>query len=89
MAEGRGGRLLLGLVLVHVLCCGVPLLLAAGALGGAGALLRSPVLLAGGAVAVLAAVGLAVGRVRGRREACCARPGLTQRPGAFRLPERR
>ena len=62
MFEGRGGKMLLGMGLLHLVCCGVPLLLAAGALGGAGALLGSPALLAVGALAALVVVGLVVGR---------------------------
>jgi hypothetical protein len=90
MAEGRGGKVLLGFVLLHVLCCGLPLLLAAGAFGGTGALLGSPLLLAAGAVAVMAAVALAVRQVRGRRDdACCTPTGAAQQRGASRLPEHR
>lgn len=36
MAQGRQGRLVVGFVALHVLCCGLPLLLGAGFLGGAG-----------------------------------------------------
>lgn len=81
MREGRGGQLAVGFVLLHVLCCGLPLLLAAGAFGGVGALLGSPLLLAVGAVAVLAAVVPAVVRMRTRRAACCPTSTLVHQPG--------
>lgn len=72
MRQEGGSRMLLGFVVLHVLCCGVPLLIAGGALGGVGALLSSPVLLVAGAVALLFAAVTAVRAVRARRDACCA-----------------
>ena len=73
--SGRGGKLLGGFIVLHVLCCGLPLLIAAGAFTGAGALLDSGALVAIGLLGVLAAVGLAVRRSRGARDAdCCAVP---------------
>lgn len=70
--SGRGGKLLAGFVVLHVLCCGLPLLLAAGAFTGAGALLGSGALVAAGLLMVAVAVAVAVRR--GRRAAqdgCC------------------
>ena len=73
--SGRGGKLLAGFVVFHVLCCGLPLLIAAGAFTGAGALLDSGALVASGLLGVLAAVGLAVRRARRhRQDDCCAVP---------------
>jgi hypothetical protein len=70
MDQGRGGGLLVGLVMLHVLCCGLPLFLAAGVLGGAGALLDSLLLLVGSLVALI--VGLmGIGRLRRRSAVCC------------------
>ena len=75
--SGRGGKLLAGFLVLHVVCCGLPLLIAAGAFTGAGALLGSGVLVAIGLAAVAAAVGLAIRR--GRRAAddadCCTVTG--------------
>lgn len=81
MDQGRGGRLVVGFVALHVLCCGLPLLLGAGFFGGAGALLGSPLLLA---TAVLALVVAAVSvMARRRREACCPPTELPSPAGAI------
>lgn len=72
MSDRRGGRLLVGFVLLHVLCCGLPLLGAGGVLGGAGALLTSPLLLVVGGVLVAAAVLFALHRAcRAIAPPCC------------------
>lgn len=87
MDEGRRGRLVVGFVALHVLCCGLPLLLGAGVLGGAGALLGSPLLLA---TAVLALVVAAVGvRARRRGKACCSPTELPPPAGATGLAQPR
>ncbi|MGG5752833.1 hypothetical protein ACQ3I4_09430 [Zafaria sp. Z1313] len=49
----RTGLVIGGFVLLHVLCCGLPLLIAAGALGAVGSFLGNPWV-------ILAAVALAV-----------------------------
>lgn len=73
MRQGAGGRLLAGFVVLHVLCCGLPLLVASGVLSGAGALLTSPVLLTAGAVVAGAAVLVALRRARRSDEPpCCS-----------------
>jgi hypothetical protein len=64
MGQGSGGRLLVGFVVLHVLCCGVLLLGGAGLLAAAGGLLGQPLLVAGGALLLVVAVGLAVRRAR-------------------------
>lgn len=73
--SGQGGRLLAGFVVLHVLCCGLPLLIAAGAYTGAGAALGSTTLVAVGVAAAAAAILFAVRRARGGRQAtdrdCC------------------
>ena len=78
-SKGRSSRTGLavgGFVLLHVLCCGLPLLIAAGALGTAGSFLGNPwIILA--AVALAAAVLLWALRRRrpntsGDKENCCA-----------------
>jgi hypothetical protein len=71
--SGQGGKLLAGFVVLHVLCCGLPLLIAAGAFTGAGAILGNGALVAAGLVASAVAVAVAVRR--GRRAAdgdCCS-----------------
>jgi hypothetical protein len=73
MSEDRAGKMLLGFAVLHVLCCGLPLLVAAGAFGGVGALLGSPALLAAGAAAAVVALVLGAGRARRARGADCCR----------------
>ena len=88
MDQGRQGRLVVGFVALHVLCCGLPLLLGAGFLGGAGALLDSPLLLA--AAVVLALVVVVVGtRARRRREGCCSPTEVPPSAGATDLAQPR
>jgi O-antigen/teichoic acid export membrane protein len=83
--SGQGGRLLTGFVVLNILCCGLPLLIAAGAFTGAGAALGSAALVAVGATAAAVAVLFAVWRARGGRGAvdgdCC-----DVQPGADRVP---
>ena len=74
--SGQGGKLVAGFVVLHVLCCGLPLLLAAGAFTRAGAVLDNGALVAAGLLAVAAAVAVAVRR--GRRsgqDGCCSTSG--------------
>ena len=74
--SGQGGKLVAGFVVLHVLCCGLPLLLAAGAFTGAGALLGNGALVAAGLLAVLAAVAAAVRRARrSDQDDCCSTTG--------------
>jgi hypothetical protein len=73
MSDGRTGKMLVGFAVLHVLCCGLPLLFAAGAFGGVGALLGSPALLAAGAAAAVVALALGAGRARRARGADCCR----------------
>ncbi|MDQ3612235.1 MAG: hypothetical protein M4D85_11655 [Actinomycetota bacterium] len=72
MRQGSGGKLLVGFVVLHVLCCGILLLGGAGALAAAGGLLGQPLLVAAGALLVAVAVGLAVRRARGSSGPRCA-----------------
>jgi hypothetical protein len=81
--SGQGGRLLAGFVVLHILCCGLPPLIAAGAFTGAGAALGSTALVAVGVAA--AAVLLAVRRARrapGTADSDCC----DVQPGDDRLP---
>lgn len=71
--DGPGGALAtVGVVLLPLLCCGLPLLLVAGGAGAIGSVLGNPWLI-GGAVAVL--IGVVVWRVRRASgsdgDACC------------------
>ncbi len=68
-----------GAVVLMLLCCAGPALLAAGALGSLGAFLGNPlVILAGSVVAAAAVIG--VGRRHSRGAACCP-PEHDGRPG--------
>ncbi len=76
--SGQGGKLLAGFVVLHVLCCGLPLLIAAGAFTGAGALLGNGALVTAGLLAVLGAVAVAVRRSRRPADDdCCRTPAAS------------
>lgn len=73
--SSRTGLAVGGFVLLHVLCCGLPLLIAAGALGAAGSFLDNPLVIVA-AVALAAVVLLWALRRRrpgtsGGMEDCC------------------
>jgi hypothetical protein len=70
MGQGPGDKLLAGFLALHVVCCGLVLLLGAGVLSSAGTLLGSPLLIAGGLGAL--AVGSLRMLRRRRRAVCCA-----------------
>lgn len=70
---GNGGKLLAGLAVLPILCCGLPLLIGAGVFTGASALLGNGALVAVGLVAVLVAVAVAVRRSRRAADADCCR----------------
>ncbi len=73
MPAARGGKVVLGVVLLHAVCCGVPLLVAAGVFTSGRALLRLPLLIMVGAVLAVAAVVVALRRGgRTQPDACCA-----------------
>ncbi len=78
MADERPGRMLLGVAVLHVVCCGLPLLIATGLAGGAVAgLRRSPLIAAAAGLIVLTAILIAARRrrVRLRDDAtCCPKP---------------
>jgi hypothetical protein len=74
---GRGGKLLVGFVVLHVLCCGALLLGGAGLLAAAGGLLGQPLLIAAGAL--LAPAAVAEGVRRARRSACTSEQAGTPR----------
>jgi hypothetical protein len=87
--SGQGGKLLAGFVVLHVLCCGLPLLIAAGAFTGAGTLLGNGALVATGLLAVLAAVAVAVRRGgRSAGDDCCGTPTASETAGVV-LSEKR
>lgn len=64
MGQGRDTKLLAGFVVLHVLCCGALLLGGAGVLAAAGGVLGQPLLVAGGALLLAVAIGVAVRRAR-------------------------
>jgi mercuric ion transport protein len=63
---------MLGVALLAVLCCAGPALVAGGALSAIGAAVRSPWLIAAGAVLVVAAAGYTLARHRRRHVGACA-----------------
>lgn len=72
--SGQAGKLVVGFVVLHVLCCGLLLLIAAGAFTGAGALLGNGALVAAGLLVMAVAVGVAVRRARRAGDVdCCPR----------------
>jgi hypothetical protein len=71
MGEAPGGKLLAGFLALHVVCCGLVLLVGAGVLSSTGTLLGSPLLIASG-IGALAVGSLRV--VRDRRRAPCCTP---------------
>jgi hypothetical protein len=81
---GRGGKLLVGFVVLHVLCCGPLLLGGAGLLAAAGGLLGQPLLIVTGVLLAMAAVAVGIRRVR--RSACTAEQA--DRPRAAKRPDR-
>jgi hypothetical protein len=74
---GRGSKLLVGFVVLHVLCCGALLLGGAGLLAAAGGLLGQPLLIVTGVLLTTAAV--AEGVRRARRSACTGEQADTPR----------
>jgi hypothetical protein len=72
-SSGNGGKLLAGLAVLPILCCGLPLLIGAGVFAGAGALLGSGTLVAVGLVPVLLTVAVAVRGGRRAADADCCR----------------
>jgi hypothetical protein len=81
---GRGRKVLVGFVVLHVLCCGALVLGGAGLLAAAGGLLGQPLLVVAGVLLAIAAV--AVGIRRTRRSACTAEQAGT--PRAAKRPDR-
>lgn len=82
-----------GFFLLHVLCCGLPLLIAAGALGAAGSILANPWVIA---AAVFLAAGALVWALQRRRKGssgdtkdCCAPAAESgQDPAPGRITQR-
>lgn len=81
---GRGSTFLVGVVVLHVLCCGALLLGGAGLLAAAGGLLGQPLLVVAGVLLAMAAV--AVGIRRARRSGCPTEQART--PSAAKRPDR-
>ncbi|TDT32969.1 hypothetical protein ACF3NT_02675 [Naumannella halotolerans] len=79
--DRRGGGLLVaaGGALLVALCCGLPLILAGGALAGIGGLLRSPWTVGAGIAVVLAVAAAAIARRHRRtQDADCCSPQTTR-----------
>lgn len=68
-----------GAVLFVVLCCGLPLVLAGGALAGIGGHLRSPWTVAAGIAVVLAVAAAAIAGAHRRTQDADFRPSRTTR----------
>ncbi|MGR8007702.1 hypothetical protein [Streptomyces hypolithicus] len=84
-----GALAALGVGLVMVACCAGPVLLAGGALGALGGVLRNPWIIAAATAVVAAAIAVLVRRRRAGRSACCP-PALSpqdqeqvERPGRY------
>jgi hypothetical protein len=82
-----------GFLLLPVLCCGLPLLIAAGALGAVGSVLGNPWVIAAAVVVILAAVAWFARRRTGgtrdratRDDSCCP-PAPPDRGQPDRTPE--
>ncbi len=73
-SHGSGTAAAVGAALVMVVCCVGPALLAGGALGALGGVLRSPWLIAVGTLVVATAIILVVRRGRADRAHCCRPP---------------
>lgn len=85
MGQVSGGKLVVGFVVLHVLCCGVLLLGGAGALAAAGGLLGQPLLVVAGGLLLVVAVGLAVRRARATTgPGCTVEPTSAQQPAVDR-----
>lgn len=69
-----------GAVGALIVCCGLPVLVSAGILTGAGALLRNLALLVAGVGLGAVALGWAIRRSR-RGAACPVEPGAATKPG--------
>jgi mercuric ion transport protein len=91
--SGRlGAWTVVGAAALMVICCAGPVLLAGGALSGAGAALRNPWLISIGALIVLAAPAWTVSRIARHRphdssDPCCP-PVPPQPPSDIDTPKR-
>jgi hypothetical protein len=81
-----GGRLVTGFVVLHVLCCGLPVLIAAGTFAGFGALLGSGLFIGVGVAVLTGAVALAVPRLRRSSDPQCCAPSRTPQGEAQSVP---
>lgn len=71
--KGNRGRLAaLGLVLLPILCCGLPFLVAAGGLGLIGSVLRNPYVMGAGLLILLGLVAWAIHRRVTKPDKGCA-----------------
>ncbi|MEU9426257.1 hypothetical protein AB0D87_26025 [Streptomyces sp. NPDC048342] len=70
----------IGVALLMIACCALPVLIAGGALAGLGGVLGNPWLIAAAVVLVAAAITAIVRRRRSGRDACCPPTGSPQTP---------
>lgn len=70
----------IGVALLMIACCALPVLITGGALAGLGGLLGSPWLIAAAVVLVAAAIAVVVRRRRSGRGACCPPTGTATYP---------
>jgi hypothetical protein len=75
--SGQTGKLVAGFVVLHVLCCGLPLLIAAGAFTGFGAALGNGTWVAVGIVALAVAVLGWTRRARRSNDVECCAPAAS------------
>jgi len=74
----RNAVAVLGLLLLPLVCCALPVLIAAGALGGLGAALGSPWLIGTAAILIVAGLARLVRRHVVGRHNCCPPAGTVQ-----------
>lgn len=79
----------IGIALLSLLCCGLPLLITAGALGAVGSVLGNPWVIVGAIVLVLGVIVWRVPRFARttRDDQCCAPPAAHSGPTAHRRAE--
>lgn len=77
--SGQSSKLVAGFIVLHVLCCGLPLLIAAGAFASFGAVLGNGTWVTVGIVTLAAAILVRFRRARRSNGAACCVPAAPAR----------